>query len=101
MLQAAAGGPDMGFFMMLGAIFLIFYFLVIRPENKRRKQHEEALKKAEKGDAIVTNGGLHGKITGETDDVLTVEIATLRGGDRVRVKVDRSAVASVTKGGDS
>jgi len=72
---------------------------VIRPQQKRQRERDAMLKSAEKGDAIVTSGGLHGKVTGVTDDVLTVEIATLKGGDRVRVKVNRSSVQSVTKAG--
>jgi preprotein translocase subunit YajC len=83
----------------LGIMLLIFFFLVIRPQQKRQKEHDAMLKSAEKGDVIVTSGGLHGKVTGETDDVLTVEIASLKSGDRVRVKVNRSSVSSVTKSG--
>jgi len=55
------------------------------------------LKAIEKGDDIVTTGGLHGKVTGVTDDVLTVEIAVLKG-ERVRVKVSRSAIESSKRG---
>jgi preprotein translocase subunit YajC len=83
----------------LGIMLLIFFFLVIRPQQKRQREQDAMLKSADRGDAVVTNGGLHGKVTGVTDDVLTIEIATLKGGDRVRVKVNRSAVQSVTKAG--
>ncbi len=77
-------------------IFLIFYFLLIRPQSKQKRQHEAMLKSIEKGDTIVTSGGLHGKVTGVTDDVLTVEIAALKG-ERVRVKLSRPRVDSVKK----
>lgn len=82
-------------------ILVIFYFLLIRPQQKRQKDHEAMLKAIEKGDAVVTSGGIHGRVTGVTDDILTVEIAVLKG-DRVRVKVARSKVESVdkAKGGD-
>lgn len=80
-----------GTFLMLGAIFAIFYFLMIRPQQKRQKQHREMLANLKKGDTVITGGGLIGRITAMTDSVLTLEVA-----DRVRVKVLRSAVSSVT-----
>jgi preprotein translocase subunit YajC len=76
---------------MLGAIFAIFYFLMIRPQQKRQKQQREMLGNLKKGDTIITGGGLIGRITGMTDSLLTLEVA-----DRVRVKVIRSAVSSVS-----
>ena len=56
------------------------------------------IKGIEKGDGVVTSGGLHGTVTGVTDDVLTVEIAVTKG-DRVRVKVSRPRIETVTKTG--
>ena len=102
LLQAEAAPSPMIFdsvLFPLGIMLLIFFFLVIRPQQKRQREQEAMLKSADKGDAVITNGGLHGKVTGVTDDVLTVEIATLKGGDRVRVKVNRSSIQSVTKAG--
>lgn len=100
-LQAAQpGGLDMGFFLMMGSVFLIFYLLVIRPESTKRKQHESAIAAAQKGDQVVTTGGIQGVITGTTDDVVTVEIAALKSGERVRIKVLRSALSSVAKAGE-
>ena len=101
LLQADAApgmGPD--FFFMLGSIFLIFYLLVIRPENRRRKEHEEQVKSAGKGDQVVTSGGIQGLVTGATDDVVTLEIATLKNGERVRVKIARTAISNVTRAGE-
>ena len=86
---------------MIGTIFLIFYFLTIRPQQRRQKEHEKRLESIQKGDLVVTSGGLHGKVSGVADDVLTLEIATLKGGDRVRVKLQRARVDSVQKAGDS
>jgi preprotein translocase subunit YajC len=97
LLQAESAPFDPSFFLMMGSIFLIFYLLVIRPESQKRKQHEAAIAAAEKGDTVVTTGGLQGVVTGTTDEVVTVEIAVLKSGERVRVKVQRSALASVTK----
>jgi preprotein translocase subunit YajC len=78
------------------AIFAIFYFLLIRPQQKKQRQQETMIKGITKGDSVVTAGGLHGKITGVADDVLTLEIAVVKG-ERVRVKVARPRIDSVTK----
>jgi preprotein translocase subunit YajC len=94
-LQTQPGG-DFSFFVPMIAIFLIFYLLLIRPQQKRQKGHEEELAGIQKGDDVVTGGGIHGRVTGVTDDVLTVEIAALKG-ERVRVKVDRARVDRVVK----
>ena len=77
-------------------IFLIFYFLLIRPQQKRQREQEALLKTIEKGDDVVTAGGLHGKVIGVTDDVLTLEIGAFPG-ERVRVKVSRSKIDSSSK----
>jgi len=95
--QGAPPATDFSFFLMMGLVFLIFYFLVLRPQRKRQLEHEEMLKGAEKGDEVVTSGGIHGKVTGVTDDVLTVEIASMKSGERVRVKVSRNRLDSVKK----
>lgn len=109
LLQAQAPGMDGSFFLMVGSILLIMYLLVLRPESQKRKQLEATIKAAEKGDEIVTTGGLQGVLTGTTEDIVTVEIAVLKSGERVRVKMQRSAISSVAKaesrvekkGGDS
>jgi preprotein translocase subunit YajC len=96
-LQAAppAQSPLQMLFPMV-AIFLIFYFLFIRPQQKKQRTQEEMLKAIDKGDDVVTAGGLHGRVVGTTDDVLTLEIAALKG-ERVRVKVSRGKIDSVQK----
>jgi len=68
-------------------IFVIFYFLLIRPQQKKAKDHQQYLANLKKGDAVVTSGGLHGVITGMTDRVVTLEIA-----EKIRVKVSRSHI---------
>jgi len=77
----------------LAAMLLLMWALLIRPQQRREKETKAMLSKVEKGDAIVTTGGLHGRVTGLTDDVLTVEISP-----NVRVKLARSAVASRSAG---
>ena len=97
-LQAAADqSSPLGMLVPMGLIFLIFYFLLIRPQQKRQRDLEAMLKAIERNDHVVTSGGLHGKVVGIADDVLTIEIAALKS-ERVRVKVSRSKVDSVTKG---
>ena len=73
--------------MPLLLMFVIFYFLLIRPQQKRAKDQKAMIGALQRGDEIVTSGGLQGKITGVTDESLTVEIAK-----DVRVKIDRNAV---------
>lgn len=65
------------------------YFLLIRPEQKRRKEHEALLKGIEKGDRVVTAGGIRGTVVGVTDDVLTLEIGK---GGSVKVEVERGRI---------
>ncbi len=94
LLQAEGGAAPqspIGFLLPMALIFVIFYFLLIRPQTKRQKEHEEMLKRVEKGDRVVTSGGLHGVVTGSTDDVLTVEIGA-GAGQPLRVKVDRARI---------
>jgi len=96
MAQAAGGGqPDMlTSFLPLILIFVIFYFLLIRPQSKRAKEHKRMLSELGKGDEVVTSGGLYGKITDLGDVFVQIEVA-----DGVEVKVQRHAVtATMPKG---
>jgi len=83
--SGGAAGGGFGAFLPLILIFVVFYFLLIRPQQKQAKEHQAFLGSLQKGDEVVTRGGLHGKITGLTDQIITLEIA-----DNVRVKVSRS-----------
>ena len=73
-------------FMML-AMFGIFYFVLIRPQVKKQREHQAMLSKLGKGDEIITRGGIVGRITGTSGDLLTVEIQ-----EKVRVRIPRSYV---------
>ncbi len=90
MSPSQGGGQAGGFasFVPLILMFVIFYFLLIRPQQKKAKEHQAMLGDLKKGDKIVTSGGIHGTITKVDDTDVTVEIA-----DKVRVKVTRSNVA--------
>ena len=95
-LQAAETSPLNMLFPFL-AIFLIFWLLLIRPQQRRQKEQEKMLKSIERGDDVVTTGGLHGRVVGVADDTLTLEIAAVKG-EKVRVKVSRARIESRTKG---
>jgi len=79
-------------FIPLILMFVIFYFLLIRPQQKKTKEHRQMITNLKKGDRIVTSGGIHGRITGMDEVILTVEIA-----DRVRVKVARGNVSALAQ----
>ncbi len=94
--SGSSGGEGAGFisFVPLLLMFAIFYFLLIRPQQKKSKQHRELLGALKKGDKVVSSGGLHGTVTGLTDDVVTMEIAP-----KVRVKVSRGSISAVVAKG--
>ena len=87
--DAATSGGLMGFLPLI-LIFVVFYFMLIRPQMKRAKEHRQLVSALAKGDEVVTNGGLLGKITEVSDSFITLELA-----DKVVVKLQRQAVASV------
>ena len=89
---AGGQGGGLGAFVPFILMFAIFYFLLIRPQQKKAKQHKEMISSLKKGDRVVSSGGLHGVVTGLTDDVVTMEIAP-----KVRVKVSRGSIAGVAK----
>ena len=93
----AAGGGAGGIasFIPLILIFGVFYFMLIRPQQKQAKLQQQFLNDLKNGNKVVTKGGIHGTITGLTDSVVTLEIA-----DNVRIKVSRSSIGSpLTKDG--
>ena len=87
--DAAAQGGLMSFLPLI-VIFAVFYFMLIRPQMKRAKEHKQLVSQLAKGDEVITNGGLLGKITDVTDAFVTLELA-----ENVRIKVQRQAVANV------
>jgi len=88
----AAPGGDMNFIIVMVAIFAIFYFLLIRPQQKKQKETKTMLENLAHGDMVITAGGLHGKITAITEQIVTLEIA-----DKVKVKVSRPHISGVTQ----
>jgi preprotein translocase subunit YajC len=98
MIQASAG-PDGFTSFLVGLapwllIFIIFYFLMIRPQSQRMKQHQATLAALKKGDEVITAGGIRGKVTKVADDEVEVEIAS-----NVRVRVVKSTITGVVARG--
>ena len=84
------GGGLVSTLIMFGAIFLIFYFMIIRPQQKRTKEREKMLSALDKGDKVVTSGGVHGVVSGLDDKTALLQIS-----DNVKIKVERSAITTV------
>lgn len=87
---AASAGSGIMAFLPLIIIFIIFYFLLIRPQTKRAKEHRTMVAALAKGDEVVTNGGMLGRVTDLSETYITLEVA-----DGVAVRVQRHAVAQV------
>jgi preprotein translocase subunit YajC len=90
------GGSFISTIIMFGAIFLIFYFMIIRPQQKRAKEREKMLSNIQKGDKVVTSGGLHGTIAGLDEKTVLLQV-----GDNVKLKFERSAISSIVSSKES
>ncbi len=92
---AQAGGPQAGpspmaNILLLVGMFVLFYFILIRPQQKRLKEHKNLVASLKKGDEVVTNGGVLGKLIEVGENFVVVQIA-----DNVEIKVQRQAIATV------
>ena len=92
--NASGPGAVVTQLVFFAAIFGIFYFLLIRPQQKQKREREFMLSRVKKGDRIVTTGGLHGTVVGLGESTVTVKIA-----DQVKVELDRSAIGRVQEAG--
>ena len=95
MAPPPGGGGDGGLMstmLMLVLVFGIMYFMMIRPQQKKAKQHQELINGLKKGDKVVLTGGVHGTVAGSDEKTFLVQIA-----DNVKVKVERNAVAAVVR----
>lgn len=90
--EGAAGpaGGGLELILMMGVFFAIMYFMIIRPQQKRAKEHKNMLAALSKGDEVVTGGGLLGKISSIGDNFIEVEVA-----ENTKVKVQTQAIATV------
>jgi len=91
---AAPSDPGMMPLVFIVVMFVIFYFLLIRPQSKRQKEVKAMIEALGKGDEVVTTGGLVGRITELSDQYITLQVASA-GGQPVTVSVQRNAVATL------
>jgi preprotein translocase subunit YajC len=89
-----AGGGMAAFQQIIPLVFMfaIFYFLLIRPQQKKAKEHKALLEAMKKGDNVITAGGVHGKVVAVESDIVTLEIA-----NNVNIKITKSYIASIKK----
>ncbi len=88
--QGAGGGSPMSLIFMIIAIFAVMYFLMIRPQQRQKKQHQDLMSQLSKGDKVVTAGGVHGTVAGVKDNIVILKIA-----DNVKVEVNRSSISQI------
>ena len=90
--QGGAGGapPTLISFMPLALVFVVFYLLLIRPQQQKAKEHKLLLANLKKNDEIITSGGLYGRVLALADEVITVEIAP-----NVKVRISRPQIATI------
>ncbi|MFA6467476.1 MAG: preprotein translocase subunit YajC [Bacteroidota bacterium] len=93
--QGQGGGEIYSTLIMFALIIGIFYFMIIRPQQKRQKEREALLGQIKKGDKIITAGGIHGEVIGVDEKTLLIEIA-----DKVKVKIERNSISVVNKQGE-
>lgn len=91
LLQTSGGGQYM-FFVTLALVFLIFYFLLIRPQRKEQKEREALIATVKKGDKIITIGGLHGMVTLTKDRTVIMKVD-----EGCKIEISRSAIATVLR----
>lgn len=94
--QAApgAGAPSQFLsFLPLILVFVIFYFLLIRPQQKKAREHQQMLGRLKKNDEVMTSGGIYGKVTALAENMVTLEVAP-----NVRIRVHRPQIAAVVTG---
>jgi preprotein translocase subunit YajC len=85
-----AAGGGFGFIFVIIATFAIFYFILIRPQQKKQKELQKTIEALKKGDRVMTNGGIFGSVAGFKDNIVILKIA-----DEVKIEVLKTAVASV------
>ncbi len=91
--QSGGGSDTIMALLPMILIFAVFYIFLIRPQQKKAREQQDMISNLKKGDGIITQGGIYGKIAAVTDDVLTVEVA-----DKVRIRVAKSYVAGLEGG---
>ena len=92
--QGGSGGSMYSTLLMFALIILIFYFMILRPQQKRQKERQKLLESIQKGDKVITAGGLHGTVVGLEEKTVLVQVA-----DNVKVKVEKSAISTLNRTG--
>ena len=90
------GGSMVSTLIMFGAIFAIFYFMIIRPQQKKTKEREKLLSAVEKGDKVITGSGMHATVAGLEEKTVLLDL-----GNNVKVKFERTAIATIIKANDA
>src|SRR4030042_1666442 len=85
-----AGPSLMSNVILFGSIILIFYFMIIRPQQKRAKERQKLLESIKKGDKVITSGGMYGTVAGLDEKTVLVQIA-----DNVKVKIERGSITTI------
>jgi preprotein translocase subunit YajC len=94
--QGGNGGGGLTSTIIMFAIIIgIFYFLILRPQQKRQKDRQKLLDAVKKGDKVITAGGLHATVAGVDEKTLLLQVS-----DNVKMKFERSAVASIVREGE-
>jgi len=88
--QGGEGGSMVSTLIMFGSIFAIFYFMIIRPQQKKAKEREALLGDVKKGDKIITSGGIHGTIAGLEEKTILLDV-----GNNNKIKMERTAIGQV------
>ena len=88
LMAGQEGGNPMGMFIMMGAVMIVFYFFMIRPQSKKAKEQKTFLDSLKKGDKVVTIGGIHGKILKVGEDSFLIEVDA-----STKLKIEKSAVS--------
>ena len=88
--EGQGGGGMASTLIMFGAIFAIFYFMIIRPQNKKAKDREKMLGELQKGDKVITGSGIHGVVNSIDEGTVIVQVS-----DNVKLKFERSAIATI------
>jgi preprotein translocase subunit YajC len=90
--EAAEGGSPFMMFVPIILIFVVFYFILIRPQQKKQKEHMQLLSQLKKGDKVITNGGIYGTVVDAKDHIVVLKIA-----EEVKIEVVKNAIATVVE----
>ncbi len=95
--DGSGGGQSMvSTLVFFALIFVVFYFMILRPQQKRAKERQKMLDSLKKGDKVITSGGMHGKVVNVEEAIVLLDV-----GDNVKLKFDRSAINVITREGSA